>query len=70
MFAKFIPSALLFFAFTHGAMAIICGDPPLPACPTFAPCPPCATNTFCCLTRGSQCIPTGQACPRIGAASN
>ncbi|KAJ7265162.1 hypothetical protein C8J57DRAFT_1511721 [Mycena rebaudengoi] len=54
MFVKFIPSALLFFAFTQGSMAVICGDPPLPACPSFAPCPPCPANTFCCLTRGSQ----------------
>ncbi|KAJ6529680.1 hypothetical protein B0H19DRAFT_1274073 [Mycena capillaripes] len=41
MFAKFIPSALLFFALTQGAMAVVCGDPPLPACPSFTPCPPC-----------------------------
>ncbi|KAJ7463332.1 hypothetical protein FB451DRAFT_1180425 [Mycena latifolia] len=44
MLTKFASSALLFFALTHGAVAIVCGDPPLPACPTFAPCAP-ATNS-------------------------
>ncbi|KAJ6596213.1 hypothetical protein DFH09DRAFT_1305114 [Mycena vulgaris] len=29
MFAKFIPSAFLFFALTQGAMAVVCGDPPV-----------------------------------------
>ncbi|KAJ7501096.1 hypothetical protein B0H11DRAFT_1908400 [Mycena galericulata] len=38
MFAKFITSALFFLALTHGAVAIACGDPPLPACPTYPPC--------------------------------
>ncbi|KAK7036245.1 hypothetical protein R3P38DRAFT_2911135 [Favolaschia claudopus] len=70
MFAKLIPTALIFCAFTQGALAIACGNPPLPACPTFPPCPPCAANEFCCFTRGSQCLPEGSFCPRIGAAGN
>ncbi|KAF8202663.1 hypothetical protein K438DRAFT_1965157 [Mycena galopus ATCC 62051] len=54
MFAKFISSALIFFALTQGAIATACGEPPLPACPTYPPCPPCASNEFCCYTRGSM----------------
>ncbi|KAJ7661192.1 hypothetical protein B0H17DRAFT_1337241 [Mycena rosella] len=69
MFFKFISSALLFLAVSQVAVATVCGNPPLPACPTYAPCPPCATNEFCCLTRGSSCIPTGSACPRIGVSN-
>ncbi|KAJ7674240.1 hypothetical protein B0H17DRAFT_160365 [Mycena rosella] len=40
MFFKFISSALLFLAVSQVAVATVCGNPPLPACPTFAPCPP------------------------------
>ncbi|KAJ7482640.1 hypothetical protein FB451DRAFT_1393968 [Mycena latifolia] len=53
---SFVSSALLLVALTHGALAIVCGDPPLRPCPTFAPCPPCASNEFCCLTLGSQYV--------------
>ncbi|KAJ7636220.1 hypothetical protein FB45DRAFT_906150 [Roridomyces roridus] len=67
MYAKFISSVLLLLAVTNGALAIVCGNPPLPACPTFAPCPPCGSDEFCCLTLGSRCITNGQGCPRIGA---
>ncbi|KAJ7909952.1 hypothetical protein B0H13DRAFT_2329766 [Mycena leptocephala] len=41
MLTKVISSALLFLAMTQGAIAIACGNPPLPACPTYPPCPPC-----------------------------
>ncbi|KAJ7927235.1 hypothetical protein B0H13DRAFT_2653580 [Mycena leptocephala] len=68
MLAKFISSTLLFLFVAQGAMAIACGDPPLPACPSFAPCPPCASGTFCCLTLGSRCLPEGSACPIIGVS--
>ncbi|KAJ7192918.1 hypothetical protein GGX14DRAFT_577752 [Mycena pura] len=54
MFTKVISSALLLCALTQAAVAIPCGNPPLPACPSFAPCPPCASNEFCCFTLGSQ----------------
>ncbi|KAJ7478337.1 hypothetical protein FB451DRAFT_1241829 [Mycena latifolia] len=70
MLAKFVSSALLLFTLTQGAAAIVCGRPGLPACPTFAPCPPCGYDEVCCLTLGSRCIPVGSACPRIGEVSN
>ncbi|KAJ7197430.1 hypothetical protein GGX14DRAFT_700261 [Mycena pura] len=66
MFTKVITSALLLFALTNAAVAFTCGDPPLPACPTFPPCPPCASDEFCCTTLGSKCVKTGTLCPRIG----
>ncbi|KAJ7476707.1 hypothetical protein FB451DRAFT_1461031 [Mycena latifolia] len=44
MLAKFVSSALLFFALTQGAIAVACGDPPLIPCPSFAPCAQ-ATNS-------------------------
>ncbi|KAJ7622054.1 hypothetical protein FB45DRAFT_1061695 [Roridomyces roridus] len=38
----------------------------LPACPSFAPCPPCASDEFCCQTLGSTCVVNGGFCPVIG----
>ncbi|KAJ7264513.1 hypothetical protein B0H12DRAFT_1102073 [Mycena haematopus] len=66
MFTKFISSALIFFALTQGAVAYACGDPPLPACPSYKPCPPCSSTEYCCYTLGSRCIPEGELCPKIG----
>ncbi|KAJ7037238.1 hypothetical protein C8F04DRAFT_1232691 [Mycena alexandri] len=36
--SKFISSALLLLTVTQAAVAIVCGNPPLPACPSFPPC--------------------------------
>ncbi|KAJ7622070.1 hypothetical protein FB45DRAFT_926926 [Roridomyces roridus] len=68
MYAKAISSVLLLLAVTNSAVAIVCGNPPLSACPTFPPCPPCTSNEFCCFTLGSRCVTNGGFCPRIGAA--
>ncbi|KAJ7909954.1 hypothetical protein B0H13DRAFT_2272671 [Mycena leptocephala] len=38
MLTKVISSALFFLVMAQGAIAIPCGRPGLPACPTFAPC--------------------------------
>ncbi|KAJ6549947.1 hypothetical protein B0H19DRAFT_1073845 [Mycena capillaripes] len=38
MFTKFISSAFLFLVLAQGAVAIVCGGPKLPACPTVTPC--------------------------------
>ncbi|KAJ7023719.1 hypothetical protein C8F04DRAFT_1133743 [Mycena alexandri] len=64
--SKLISSALLLLTVTQAAVAIVCGDPPLPACPSFPPCPPCASTEFCCYTLGSKCVKAGGFCPRIG----
>ncbi|KAJ6480587.1 hypothetical protein C8R47DRAFT_1136240 [Mycena vitilis] len=42
MFTKYISSALLFLVFAQGTLAVVCGNPPLPACPP--PCVPACTT--------------------------
>ncbi|KAJ7610746.1 hypothetical protein DFH06DRAFT_1147988 [Mycena polygramma] len=56
MFAKYISSALLFLVFAQGTLAVVCGNPPLPACP-----PPCI------LTRLEQAPPRNIAASLSGA---
>ncbi|KAJ7775449.1 hypothetical protein B0H16DRAFT_1879842 [Mycena metata] len=68
MFSKVISTALIFLAASQVAVAFACGDPPLPACPSFPPCPPCASTEFCCYTLGSKCVEAGGLCPKIGAS--
>ncbi|KAJ7657177.1 hypothetical protein DFH06DRAFT_1297871 [Mycena polygramma] len=53
MFAKYISSALLFLVFAQGTLAVVCGNPPLPACPP--PCvPACTAPEYCCQSFGGS----------------
>ncbi|KAF8202661.1 hypothetical protein K438DRAFT_1757986 [Mycena galopus ATCC 62051] len=65
MFAKFIPSALIFFALTQGAIAtVFTRMPDISA--VYTSDSSGATNEFCCYTRGSICLAKGSLCPIIG----
>ncbi|KAJ7775491.1 hypothetical protein B0H16DRAFT_1879871 [Mycena metata] len=69
MFSKVISTALIFLAASQVAVAIACGDPPLPACPSFPP-PHARLPNFAATPWAASASKRVDSVPELGTATN